>query len=111
MPEDDIEGATEGLIAAGYTPDEVTEIVAGLTEAKIALSDGEAVLPPDAVKRGPLLKLSWPSTEDDGSVADDEEPEVVDHRLRETGNGPTVSYEEALLREYFGEPDEEGVYR
>lgn len=34
-------------------------------------------------------------------------PEV---RLRETGNGPTTSYEEALLREYFGEPDE-GVYR
>ncbi|WP_432112879.1 hypothetical protein [Streptomyces sp. S1] len=33
------------------------------------------------------------------------------HRLRETGNGPTVSYEEALLREYFGEPDENGVYR
>lgn len=33
------------------------------------------------------------------------------HKLRETGNGPTVSYEEALLREYFGEPDGEGVYR
>lgn len=24
--------------------------------------------------------------------------------------GPTVSYEEALLREEFGEPDENGVY-
>ncbi|MFF5973754.1 hypothetical protein ACFY7C_19715 [Streptomyces sp. NPDC012769] len=39
-----------------------------------------------------------------------EEIEVVDHRLRETGNGPTVSYEEALLRKYFGEPDADGVY-
>ncbi|MFE6223040.1 hypothetical protein [Streptomyces sp. NPDC057854] len=33
------------------------------------------------------------------------------HRLRETGNGATVSYEEALLREIYGEPDENGVYR
>ncbi|GGR52128.1 hypothetical protein [Streptomyces roseolus] len=40
-----------------------------------------------------------------------EEPPVVDHRLRETGNGPTVSYEEGLLREIYGEPDAEGVYR
>lgn len=39
-----------------------------------------------------------------------DEPPVVDHRLRETGNGPTISYEETLLREYFGEADE-GVYR
>lgn len=38
------------------------------------------------------------------------EPPVVDHRLRETGNGPEVNYEEALLREYFGEPDADGVY-
>lgn len=37
------------------------------------------------------------------------EEEAPEQRLRETGNGPTVSYEEALLREYFGEPDE-GVY-
>lgn len=44
-------------------------------------------------------------------IVDDFEVEVVDHRLRETGNGPTISYEEALLLEYFGEPDEEGVYR
>ncbi len=29
---------------------------------------------------------------------------------RETGNGPNVSYEEDLLRQYFGEPDENGVY-
>lgn len=28
----------------------------------------------------------------------------------EADNGPTVSYEEALLREQFGEPDENGVY-
>lgn len=34
----------------------------------------------------------------------------VGHRLRETGNGPNVSYEEALLRQYFGEPDSDGVY-
>lgn len=39
-------------------------------------------------------------------------PQVLDHpKLRETGNGASVSYEEALLREYFGEPDEDGVYR
>lgn len=44
-------------------------------------------------------------------ASEPEEPEVVDNRLRETGNGPTISYEEALLLEYFGEPDEEGVYR
>lgn len=25
--------------------------------------------------------------------------------------GPTVSYEEDLLREHFGEPDEDGIYR
>jgi len=31
-------------------------------------------------------------------------------KLRETGNEANVSYEEALLREEFGEPDEDGVY-
>lgn len=30
--------------------------------------------------------------------------------LRETGNGPTHPDEEALLREMFGEPDEDGTY-
>lgn len=35
----------------------------------------------------------------------------IDHpKLRETGNEPTVSYEEALLREQFGEADDDGVY-
>jgi hypothetical protein len=29
---------------------------------------------------------------------------------RETGNGPNVSYEEALLEKYFGPADENGVY-
>lgn len=45
-------------------------------------------------------------------VTEDEAPPQLDHpQLRETGNGPTVSYEEALLEQYFGEPDENGVYR
>jgi hypothetical protein len=36
---------------------------------------------------------------------------MLDHPpLRDTGNGPDVSYEEDLLREWFGEPDENGVY-
>lgn len=36
---------------------------------------------------------------------------VLEHpRLRETGNGANVSYEEGVLRQYFGEPDENGVY-
>jgi hypothetical protein len=46
-------------------------------------------------------------------VPEQEAVEVVrlDHpKLRDTGNGPNVSYEEVLLREYFGEPDENGVY-
>lgn len=43
-------------------------------------------------------------------IVDDFEPPVVDHRLRETGNGPTISYEEALLLEYFGEAADDGVY-
>jgi hypothetical protein len=30
--------------------------------------------------------------------------------LRDTDNSPRTSYEEALLREYFGEPNENGVY-
>lgn len=46
------------------------------------------------------------------------EPEVEEeldaprqgHWLTDTGNGPLVSYEEALLKQYFGEPDEKGVY-
>lgn len=33
-----------------------------------------------------------------------------DTELKDTGNGPTVSYEEALLRQFYGEPDEDGVY-
>lgn len=33
-----------------------------------------------------------------------------DTELRDTVNGPDVSYEEALLREFYGEPDENGVY-
>lgn len=77
MREYEIDGAVEGLMAAGYSPEEVSEIVEGLTEATFV----------------------------------EEEPEVVDHRLRETGNGPTISYEEALLQEYFGAADDEGVYR
>lgn len=36
----------------------------------------------------------------------EEEPS---HGLRETGNGPTTSYEEDLLEAYFG-PAQEGVY-
>lgn len=41
---------------------------------------------------------------------DKEEVEVPPEALRETGNGPTVSYEETLLRKYFGDPDGDGVY-
>ena len=73
MRDDDIDAATEGLISAGFTNEQVMEIVEGLAEEEWAPPTG--------------------------------------HRLRDTGNGPTVSYEEALLRECFGEPDEEGVYR
>ncbi|MFD4474718.1 hypothetical protein ACFWPU_01175 [Streptomyces sp. NPDC058471] len=39
-----------------------------------------------------------------------EESPPSGHRLRETGNGPNVSYEEGVLREFFGEPDSDGVY-
>lgn len=52
-----------------------------------------------------------PAAADEECPKDDCQPEVVDHRLRETGNGPTISYEETLLLEYFGEADGEGVYR
>lgn len=31
-------------------------------------------------------------------------------KLRDTGNGPTVSYEEALLQQEFGDADDDGVY-
>lgn len=96
MREDDMDAATEGLIAAGFTSDQVMEIVEGMNEARIVLAEGEAVPSADAVKELATVE---------------EEPEVVDHRLRETGNGPTISYEESLLREYFGDPDDEGVYR
>lgn len=47
---------------------------------------------------------------DEIEEADEELLPPEGHKLRETGNGPTVSYEEALLREYFGEPDGDGVY-
>jgi len=43
-------------------------------------------------------------------MPEEEEIQVVDHRLRETVNGPEVSYEEELLRQYFGDPDADGVY-
>ncbi len=46
-------------------------------------------------------------------MADEEEtkPPQLDHPpLRDTGNGPTVSYEEALLEQQFGEADDDGVY-
>lgn len=42
---------------------------------------------------------------------EEEEVPVLDHpRLKDTGNGPSVSYEEALLRQFYGEPDADGVY-
>lgn len=45
------------------------------------------------------------------AVTEEEAPPQLDHpALRETGNGPNVSYEEALLREVYGEPDADGVY-
>lgn len=44
------------------------------------------------------------------SEKDEEVVEIPPQTLRETGNGPSISYEEALLRQYFGEPDEDGVY-
>ena len=44
---------------------------------------------------------------DEIEEVEEPQPEV---RLRETGNGPSISYEESLLREYFGEPDDNGVY-
>lgn len=40
-------------------------------------------------------------------MADEEIEEIV---LRDTGNGPTVSYEEEALRALYGEPDENGFY-
>ncbi len=42
---------------------------------------------------------------------EDEAPPRLDHPpLRDTGNGPSVSYEEALLEEFYGAPDADGVY-
>jgi hypothetical protein len=46
-----------------------------------------------------------------GPVQTSEVPQLDHPRLRDTGNGVQLSYEEDLLREYFGEPDEDGVYR
>jgi hypothetical protein len=43
-------------------------------------------------------------------VKTEEAPPQLDHPdLKETGNGPTSSYEEALLKAYFGDPVD-GVY-
>jgi hypothetical protein len=39
-----------------------------------------------------------------------EELEVPPEALRETGNGPDLSYEEAALEALFGPADENGVY-
>lgn len=42
---------------------------------------------------------------------EEEAPPQLDHPvLRDTDNSPTSSYEEALLRQYYGDPDENGVY-
>jgi hypothetical protein len=43
-------------------------------------------------------------------TADDVPPQLDHPALRDTDSTPTSSYEEALLREYFGEPDDNGVY-
>lgn len=76
MSEEFEENLTEGLMAAGYTPEEVTDLVRELADI-----DG------------------------------DEAPPQLDHpQLRDTGNGPSVSYEEALLAEFYGPPDGAGVY-
>ena len=40
---------------------------------------------------------------------EEEPPQLTHPALKDTGNGPTSSYEEALLREYFGD-DVDGVY-
>lgn len=38
-------------------------------------------------------------------------PTQLDHpRLKDTGNGPDVSYEEAALEALYGPPDADGVY-
>ena len=46
------------------------------------------------------------------SAADEAEtPAQLDHpRLKDTGNGPSVSYEEAALEALYGPPDADGVY-
>lgn len=42
---------------------------------------------------------------------EEEEALPTEHaKLIDTGNGPTVSYEESLLGEFYGKPDEDGVY-
>jgi hypothetical protein len=42
-------------------------------------------------------------------VAAEEAPPQLDHpQLRETGNGPTVSYEDALLAQFYGEGGQAG---
>ena len=38
------------------------------------------------------------------------EPEPAHDPLRETGNGPSVSYETAKLEQVYGKPDSNGVY-
>lgn len=57
---------------------------------------------------GAMVLIGEPGPE---LVEVEEAPPQLDHpALRETGNGPEVSYEEALLQEFYGDPDEDGVY-
>lgn len=66
---------------------------------------------PKSVKTGasassPMVLIGEPGPE----LETEEEVPQLDHpALRDTDNTPTSSYEEALLREYFGEPVD-GVY-
>ncbi len=41
---------------------------------------------------------------------EEKEQSAPPQTLTDTGNGPSVSYEEALLEQYFGKADEKGVY-
>jgi hypothetical protein len=68
---------------------------------------------PDAINSGaaaenPMVVVAKPEAEEydypDG-------PAQLPHPdLRDTGNEANISYEEAALRELYGEPDADGVY-